>query len=118
MSTTQLVREAPIDGGGGSGGAAAPALRRWIGLTAAPTFAIMAAWTALFSAQPALFCMAVRGTSVMSGMTLMYLLMSVFHSSPWLKLIAGRSHGASGQARARAQIQDHSMRCEELHGVR
>jgi hypothetical protein len=28
--------------------------------------------------------------SPLGGMTLMYLLMSVFHAAPWLKLICGR----------------------------
>jgi len=88
MSTAPIAREAPIGAGGGSGDVAVPALGSWLSLAAAPTFAIMALWTALFGSQPATICMAAHGVSVMSGMTLMYLLMSVFHSSPWLKLIA------------------------------
>lgn len=55
----------------------------------------MALWTTLFSAQPDMLCMAVRGSADLSGMTLMYLLMSVFHSSPWLKLIASRGNSGS-----------------------
>ena len=34
------------------------------------------------------------GSSSMSGMTIMYLLMSAFDSSPWLKLIFRRRNGA------------------------
>jgi len=30
------------------------------------------------------------GASALGGMVPMYLLMSVFHSAPWVKLIAGR----------------------------
>jgi hypothetical protein len=81
------------------GGHAAPGVARWLGLAAAPTFAIMALWTALFSGQPDMLCMAMQGSSPMSGMTPMYLLMSAFHSSPWLKLIASRRNGARRHAR-------------------
>jgi hypothetical protein len=74
---------------GGSGNAA-PGMARWLGLAAAPTFAIMALWTGFFSGQPDMLCMAMQGSSPMSGMAVMYLLMSAFHLSPWLKLISGR----------------------------
>jgi hypothetical protein len=40
--------------------------------------------------QPDILCSAVEHTSLLSGMTPMYLLMSAFHSPPWLKLISGR----------------------------
>jgi hypothetical protein len=58
-------------------------------LAAAPTFAIMALLTAVLgdgsaSCSPA-------GASALSGMLPMYLLMSVFHLPPWLKLIASRA---------------------------
>lgn len=97
MSTAHFAKEALLGGGTGSGGAAASPVCRWLGLAAAPTFAVMALWTALFSAQPDMLCLAMRGSSAMSGMTLMYLLMSVFHSSPWLKLIASRRTGERAQ---------------------
>jgi hypothetical protein len=58
----------------------------------------MALWTAISSAGPDMMCMAMRSASAMSGMTPMYLLMSVFHLSPWLKLIARRRNGAHGLA--------------------
>ncbi len=32
--------------------------------------------------------MAMQGSSPMSGMTVMYLLMSAFHVSPWLRLLS------------------------------
>ncbi|SDP35432.1 hypothetical protein [Afipia sp. GAS231] len=61
---------------------------RWLSLAAAPTFAVMA----LLSAIPgggALeeFCSS-AGASPLGGMIPMYLLMSAFHSAPWLRLIA------------------------------
>src|SRR5262245_51991359 len=68
-------------------GHAATGLAFWLGLAAAPTFAIMALWSAFFSGQPDTLCIAMQGSSPMSDMTLMYLLMSVFHAAPWLRLI-------------------------------
>ncbi|WOH63388.1 hypothetical protein [Bradyrhizobium sp. BWA-3-5] len=55
-------------------------------LAAAPTFAMMALLTAVLGDGSALCTVA--GTSPLSGMEAMYLLMSVFHLPPWLKLIA------------------------------
>jgi len=71
-------------------GDAAPGLASWLGLAGAPTFALMALWSAFFSSQPDMICTATQDSAPMSGMTVMYLLMSAFHSSPWLNLIAGR----------------------------
>jgi hypothetical protein len=65
----------------------------WLCLAAAPTFAIMALFTgALGGGQSDIFCSAAEHT--LSGMTPMYLLMSAFHSPPWLKLISSRLNGA------------------------
>jgi hypothetical protein len=71
-------------------GIAAPSTAQWLGLAAAPTFAIMALWNGFFSGQPDMLCMAMQGSSPTNGMTLMYLLMSAFHSTPWLRLIFSR----------------------------
>jgi hypothetical protein len=60
----------------------------WLGLAAAPTFAIMALLTGAGSGPPDLLCTA--DASPLSGMVPMYLLMSAFHSAPWLKLISSR----------------------------
>ncbi len=59
----------------------------WLTLAAAPTFAIMALLTALSGGQPDMLCAALQGTSALSGMVPMYLLMSAFHLAPWLRLI-------------------------------
>jgi hypothetical protein len=56
-------------------------------LAATPTFAIMALLIALDGGAPDIFCTAMQHASPLSGMTFMYLLMSVFHSAPWLKKI-------------------------------
>ena len=63
----------------------------WLGLAAAPTFAIMALLTSVLGGGPAdMLCSAAPDASPLSGMLPMYLLMSAFHSTPWLKLISGR----------------------------
>lgn len=61
----------------------------WLSLAAAPTFAIMALLTGIHGAgMQALLCSAMHETSLLSGMVPMYLLMSAFHFTPWLRLIA------------------------------
>jgi len=69
--------------------AAARGAADWLGLAAAPTFAIMALITAT-GGEPQLLCSAAHIGSPLSGMVPMYLLMSAFHSAPWLRLMAGR----------------------------
>ena len=58
-------------------------------LAAAPTFAIMALLTGVLGGSPDALC-SIVSASPLSGMVPMYLLMSAFHSGPWLKLIASR----------------------------
>ena len=62
----------------------------WLSLAAAPTFAMMALLTGLGGGPPDMFCSAAHEASPLSGMVPMYLLMSAFHSAPWLKLISSR----------------------------
>lgn len=53
--------------------------REWLSLAATPTFAIMALYSGMQE-------------GCMPGMIPMYALMSLFHASPWLRLLsAGRS---------------------------
>ena len=74
-----------------SGNAAALGAAGWLSLAAAPTFAIMALLTgALGGGAPDMLCSAAPDASPLSGMAPMYLLMSAFHSAPWLKLISSR----------------------------
>ncbi len=76
---------------GERGNAAALGAAEWLSLAAAPTFAIMALLSAVSGGGPAdMICGAVHGGSPFSGMTPMYLLMSAFHSTPWLRLISNR----------------------------
>ena len=59
----------------------------WLRLAAAPTFAVMA-WVA--AGVPAAICASDAGLLPVDGMAWMYLLMSLFHLPPWLKLISNR----------------------------
>ena len=71
-------------------GAAALGAADWLSLAAAPAFAIMALLTADHGGPADILCSAAHEGAPLSGMTLMYRLMSVFHAAPWLKLIASR----------------------------
>ena len=74
----------------------------WLCLAAAPTFATMALLTSVLgSGPPDMFCSAAHEASSLSGMVPMYLLMSAFHSAPWLKLISGGRKAAPTKARPR-----------------
>jgi hypothetical protein len=61
----------------------------WLALAASPTFALMA-WIAANAAPHAMICSSTPGELPIGGMAWMYLLMSLFHASPWLKLASGR----------------------------
>lgn len=86
MNNAHIVSEAQI----GSGGAAAPGVASWLGLAAAPTFAIMALWTGFFSGQPDMLSMGMQDASPLNEMALVYALMSAFHAGPWLGSISRR----------------------------
>ena len=74
-----MIAAGPVGGAG---------LAKWLGLAASPTFAAMALLTSL-DGGPIALCSATAGFPL-SGMVPMYLLMSVFHTTPWLKLVADR----------------------------
>jgi hypothetical protein len=61
----------------------------WLSLAASPTFALMA-WIAVNDAHPLALCSSGSSMLPIDGMTAMYLLMSLFHLSPWLKFASGR----------------------------
>jgi hypothetical protein len=77
-------------GGGNHGAGVARAAADWLGLAAAPTFAMMALVTAVFGGAEPLCSTAQHGWSFMNGMVPMYLMMGAFHSPPWLRLTPGR----------------------------
>ena len=58
----------------------------WLALAAAPAFALMALISAA-DAPPLALCAAGATVLPVDGMTAMYLLMSLFHLPPWLKLV-------------------------------
>jgi hypothetical protein len=76
-----------------NGNAATIAAADFLYLAAAPTFAIMALLTGVLGGgSPDALC-SIVSASPLSGMVPMYLLMSAFHSAPWLKLISSRRSG-------------------------
>ena len=89
-----------------AGAGAALGVADWLSLAAAPTFAVMAVLTAVCGGGPPDILCGAQDASLLSGMVPMYLLMSAFHSAPWLKLVAmrrngaGRSRPAGGAAQA------------------
>jgi hypothetical protein len=78
--------------------AAALGTAGWLGLAAAPTFAVMALLACVPGADVDMMCSAARGASPLSGMVPMYVLMSAFHLAPWLKLISRRRSAARGSS--------------------
>jgi hypothetical protein len=76
--------------GGSHGAGIARVAADWLGLAAAPAFAMMALMTLCLGGGMEPLCSATPVGSLMSGMLPMYLLMSAFHVGPWLRLMAGR----------------------------
>jgi hypothetical protein len=86
---------------GANGNAATTGAADFLTLAAAPTFAIMALLTGVpGGGSPDALC-SIVSASPLSGMVPMYLLMSAFHSAPWLKLI---SNWRSGRRRRTQSI--------------
>ena len=92
VGTANAPLMSPAGACAGSGHAAARGVADWLSLAAAPTFAIMALLTVLGGA-PDMLCSAGHDASPLTGMVAMYVLMSAFHSAPWLKLAASRRIG-------------------------
>ena len=80
------------EGGGapvGPANAGGRGMADWLCLAAAPTFAFMALLTAA-SGGSDMLCLGGGDASPLVGMTPMYLLMSAFHSAPWVRLASSR----------------------------
>jgi hypothetical protein len=60
----------------------------WLSIAASPTFALMA-WITATDAPRIATCSSASDMLPLDGMAWMYLLMSLFHVSPWLKLASG-----------------------------
>ena len=82
----------------------APGAADWLRLAAAPTFATMALLTGVLGGGPLeTLCSA---ASPLNGRVAMYVLMSVFHLSPWLKLISGQQEATTPRAKRGAGLVD------------
>ena len=64
---------------------------KWLGLAAAPTFALMALLTGVpGGGRMDMVCASPAWTPALGGMAPMYLMMSASHLPAWLKLISPR----------------------------
>lgn len=69
-------------------------IARWLCLAATPTFALMALLTGVLDGGRMEAICSAGEDAPLSGMVLMYLLMSAFHVAPWLQLMSGRRGSA------------------------
>jgi hypothetical protein len=70
------------------GDAAGTPAARLLSLAAAPTFVVMALWSAVASGPADMMCSSGGSALSLNGMATMYALMSVFHVPPWLSLLS------------------------------
>jgi hypothetical protein len=75
----------PSRGNGAARRGAAPKAIDALALAASPAFALMGLLTAIGTPEMP-FCAAAPSFLPVDGMTAMYLLMSLFHATPWLRL--------------------------------
>jgi hypothetical protein len=87
-----------------SGNVAALDAPDWLCLAATPTLAIIGLLMGVLDGRPTDICSAAQGASPLSGMVPMYLLMSAFHSAPWLKLFS-RRQGSGNRTHNRAGLE-------------
>ena len=93
MTEARHANPAGGAGCGDEGDAAASGMAGRLCLAAAPTFAIMSLMTGVLGRAPTdVLCSAGHG-SPLGGMVLMYVLMSLFHLPPWLKLAFPAARG-------------------------
>jgi hypothetical protein len=78
----------------GTGDAVALGAADWLSLAATPTLAIMAFLTGGSEGSQDALCGTSHGAAPLSGMAVMYLVMSAFHAGCWLRLITGCRYGS------------------------
>jgi hypothetical protein len=88
LPAVNAPRPARVDGD--DTGAVVSALTNGLYLAATPTFALMALLTCVSGGDADAMCSATHGAWPLNGMAPMYVLMSAFHSAPWLKWILRR----------------------------
>jgi hypothetical protein len=72
------------------GDAAGTFAARLLSLAAAPTFVLMAIWSAVADGPAEMMC----GSALpLNGMAMMYALMTVFHVSPWIARLSNWRNG-------------------------
>ena len=69
-----------------------------LSLAAAPTFVVMALWSAVADGPAEMMCSSGGSALSLNGMAAMYALMSVFHVSPWLTLLSKWSDDDGGRS--------------------
>ena len=98
MSDIYAGRRSPGTVARENGNSAAMGAADFLYLAAAPTFAIMALLTGVLGGSPDPLC-SIAHASPLTGMVPMYVLMSAFHLSPWLKLFSSRRSGVRRRER-------------------
>jgi hypothetical protein len=68
-----------------------------LSLAAAPTFAVMALWSAVAGVPADMMCSSGSSALSLNSMAAMYVLMSVFHVSPWLTLLSNWRNDDGGR---------------------
>ena len=63
----------------------------WLGLAAAPAFAVMAVVSGVGDEGRSALCTVAGGPAAWDGMAFMYLLMSLIHLPPWVRALSGRA---------------------------
>jgi hypothetical protein len=69
------------------------AIAHGLSLAAAPVFSGMALLTATWDSDVGMLCSVTSSGTAVNGMVVMYLLMALFHASPWLSLIRNQRNG-------------------------
>ena len=69
-------------------GARRPSAASWLTFAAAPAFAVMSVLSVMPAEAAPTTCLGGSESSFLGGMAWMYLMMSVVHLPPWLRLLA------------------------------